>query len=202
MLHFLFSNLFTEHHSGVSSFHWIHECVLILYTPNTPSECCSPLSPPRWLYHTAEVLFVRWKACDRFWTTGRKCGFFTQTDDGAASVSVNGDQAPQDEGSGVIEGSGTPPLSSYPLLFIVFLLNSSPCVRQRKDASGAHCRTRDTSVRPPFPYQGRLWRQLNLQNTPLCWCLCFTIPSFLASSPFFCCFPFLSPCMFAAQTHI
>ncbi len=52
------------------------------------------------------------KAHDRLWMVG-ECGFSIQTNNRAESVSVNGDQACQDEGFGDSEGSGTPPLSPY-----------------------------------------------------------------------------------------
>lgn len=50
------------------------------------------------------------KAHDRLWTAG-EWGFSIQTNNRAESVSVNGDQACQDEEFGDSGGLGTPPLS-------------------------------------------------------------------------------------------
>lgn len=62
------------------------------------------------------------------------------------------------------------------------------------------------SVQPAFPYQGRLLNYLDSQN-PLLYCIpCFTIPSFLASSPFFFFFLFVvlrfDLCIFVWQTDV
>lgn len=138
----------------------------------SPSECFPALSPSRHplkkkktmrfcsLYH-AFFLFFFWlmKLRDRLWTA--ECRFSIQTNNGADSVSVNGDQACLDEGFGGRRRALGLPLSL--LICHSFFKQSAHLLRQTggKDASSACCQNVIWAPDSAFPYQGHVWRLLH-----------------------------------------
>lgn len=99
------------------------------------------------------------KLRDRLWTA--ECRFSIQTNNGADSVSVNGDQACLDEGFGGRRRALGLPLSL--LICHSFFKQSAHLLRQTggKDASSACCQNVIWAPDSAFPYQGHVWRLLH-----------------------------------------
>lgn len=110
------------------------------------------------LYH-AFFFFWLMKLRDRLWTA--ECRFSIQTNNGADSVSVNGDQACLDEGFGGRRRALGLPLSL--LICHSFFKQSAHLLRQTggKDASSACCQNVIWAPDSAFPYQGHVWRLLH-----------------------------------------
>lgn len=111
------------------------------------------------LYHDFFFFFWLMKLRDRLWTA--ECRFSIQTNNGADSVSVNGDQACLDEGFGGRRRALGLPLSL--LICHSFFKQSAHLLRQTggKDASSACCQNVIWAPDSAFPYQGHVWRLLH-----------------------------------------